>query len=462
MSYDLDDIIEHYGVKGMKWGVRKDPDRVSAKKQAKMEKKADKKWTKGMTNAKIQKAMADSDSRTKKQQEKLANLMTNSDLYKKALSGDQQAMKEFNFKWTMEYANILNKDMSKQAELKSPSGKKALEVMLARIGDEPFMAPRIVDKESEDVSMSYDLDDIIEHYGVKGMKWGVRKEYEPVDRQKPSAKLIKSSNKVLEAVRAGTYAGLAKINPRETTYAIKKLLIKHKTSDSTITSMLNQKSRETGVVTTDEDLMKVLDRDGIKKHQEAVYDNLDETDIGRLKKYTDSAAYSRTINTYLATGQPEHVKQKSDELKESISKNSLNDMVVYRSTNLKFSTDGLAKKLDSMGEEQLAKAFGDFDKNFKGKSFKENRVYSTSTSPTFAIDTWRKVNPNAAKTYNSYLVIETKNTPGLLADGRNGKGKKLVNTGSNQEAILAPNKMTYKKLAFDEERQMFAVYMEAE
>ena len=23
MSYDLDDIIEHYGVKGMKWGVRK-------------------------------------------------------------------------------------------------------------------------------------------------------------------------------------------------------------------------------------------------------------------------------------------------------------------------------------------------------------------------------------------------------------------------------------------------------
>lgn len=311
--------------------------------------------------------------------------------------------------------------------------------------------------------MSYDLDDIIEHYGVKGMKWGVRKEYEPVGRgDKVKESIKKSSANLVEAVRAGTYAGLAKINPRETTYAIKKLFIKHKTTDSTITSMLNKKSKETGVVTTDEDLMEVLDRDGIKKHKEAVYDNLDETDIGRLKKYTDSAAYSRTINTYLATGQPEHVKQKSDELKESISKNSLNDMVVYRSTNLKFSTDGLAKKLDSMGEEQLAKAFGDFDKNFKGKSFKENRVYSTSTSPTFAIDTWRKVNPNAAKTYNSYLVIETKNTPGLLADGRNGKGKKLVNTGSNQEAILAPNKMTYKKLAFDEERQMFAVYMEAE
>jgi len=33
MSYDLDDIIEHYGVKGMKWGVRKGPDRVSARKK---------------------------------------------------------------------------------------------------------------------------------------------------------------------------------------------------------------------------------------------------------------------------------------------------------------------------------------------------------------------------------------------------------------------------------------------
>ena len=311
--------------------------------------------------------------------------------------------------------------------------------------------------------MSFELDDIVEHYGVKGMKWGVRKEYEPVgrgDRVKESVK--RSSAKLVESVRAGTMAGLAKINPRETTYAIKRFMLKSKPTDAVITKMLNSKSKETGVITTDPDLLEVLDREGIKKHKETRYDNLDDKDLGRLKKYTDSAAYSRTINTYLATGQPEHVKKQSDELKETISKNKLNDMVVYRSTNLKFSTDGLAKKLDAMGEEKLGKAFNDFDKNFKGKSFKENRVYSTSTSPTFAVDTWRKVNPTAAKTYNSYLVIETKGTPGLLADGRTTKGKRIVNTGSNQEAILAPNKMTYKKLAFDEERQMFAVYMEAE
>lgn len=162
MSYDLDDIIEHYGVKGMKWGVRKDPDRVSARKQAKMEKKADKKWTKGMTKAKIHEAMTDADSRTKKQQEEAFKKLSKTDTFKEAQSGDPFAAMKLNFEWTATYASILNSDFAKQAELKSPSGKKAIEVTLAQMGDQPFMAPKIVDKE-------------IEHYGVKGMKWGVRK-----------------------------------------------------------------------------------------------------------------------------------------------------------------------------------------------------------------------------------------------------------------------------------------------
>lgn len=183
MRPDVEEVIEHFGVKGMKWGVRKDPDRVAARKQANMEKKekikkyvgettsslttrakeqkhkfqtkradkkekrADKKWSKHMTDAKMQKEMAYSNRRTRRQQRKLRRQMYKSDLYKKAQSGDRQAMQEFNNKWTMEHANVLNQHMSKQAKLKSPSGKKAVEVTVARIGDEPFMTPRIVDKE---------------------------------------------------------------------------------------------------------------------------------------------------------------------------------------------------------------------------------------------------------------------------------------------------------------------------
>jgi len=114
-----------------------------------------------------------------------------------------------------------------------------------------------------------------------------------------------------------------------------------------------------------------------------------------------------------------------------------------------------------MSEKELSDMFSGISKNFSGKSLNENRVFSTSTSPLFAIDTWRKVNPTAAKTYNTYMIINTKNCPGLLADGTTNDGKPLVNTRSNQEAILVPNKLTYKKLEYDAERGMFAVTVEA-
>lgn len=123
--------------------------------------------------------------------------------------------------------------------------------------------------------------------------------------------------------------------------------------------------------------------------------------------------------------------------------------------------NGVAKKLDTMSEAELEKTFGSISRNFSGKTAKENRVFSTSTSPLFAIDTWRAVNPTAASTYNTYMIINCKNTPGLLADGRTKSGEKLVNTRSNQEGILAPNSLTYKRLEFDKERGMFAITVEA-
>ena len=226
--------------------------------------------------------------------------------------------------------------------------------------------------------------------------------------------------------------------------------------DNALSSVALQSAKASGILGTNKKLNDAIETVGISKHKEAVY-NLNKIDVERLKSYTNAARYSRNINTYLATKSPESYKTKAEELKETLSKSKVSDTTVFRSCNLKFSFDGIAKKLDKMSEQDLAKSFDGFSKNFKGKTVTENRVFSTSTSPNFAIDTWRKVNPTAASTYNTYMIINTKNCPGVLADGKTSSGQKLVNTKSNQEGILAPTKIKYESLAWDAERKMFAI-----
>ena len=160
-------------------------------------------------------------------------------------------------------------------------------------------------------------------------------------------------------------------------------------------------------------------------------------------------------------GEPKGYANEANKLKQTLQKNAVDNQVVFRSCNMKFSTNGLAKKLSVMTDKEKEKMFSQLSKNYSGKSLKENRVFSTSTSPLFAIDTWRAVNPTAASTYNTYMIMNCKKCPGVLADGQTSSGKALVNTRSNQEAILAPNKLTYRKLEFDKERNMFAITVDA-
>ena len=292
--------------------------------------------------------------------------------------------------------------------------------------------------------------DELYHFGVLGMKWGHHKQ-----------QIESLASRVGTKIERTAYSIGAQINPREFSYKLRKITNNVNSDVKLLADLTLNHVKQNGILPNNHNALKAIESVGINTHKNAVYNNLDHQDLKNLKTYTDSARYSRSVNGYLAIGDPKAYAGEAEKLKRTLNKNSVDNQTVYRSCNMKFSMNGLAKKMDTMTDQEKEDIFSQMSKNFNGKSANENRVFSTSTSPLFAIDTWRAVNPTAASTYNTYMVMNCKKCPGLLADGKTDKGEALVNTRSNQEAILAPNKLTYRKLEFDKERGMFAITVDA-
>lgn len=218
----IDNFLAHYGVPGMKWGVRNDGT-PHTKRSAKKEAKADAKWEKSIYTVqgamKVHNAMAEHVN---------SRLGTLNDKYTSEALKNPDTMKAYE----SEYMQLMNDGYSKAVTSvhgSSPSGKK--QAVLSEDGDrivirdasvkhaefdgeEPDLlillkrdsAGRVIGMNEAQLAMSQDdLAEVfyLEHYGVPGMRWGHRKPpgsppgpaSEVTVKQKPGKKVKTSGGK---------------------------------------------------------------------------------------------------------------------------------------------------------------------------------------------------------------------------------------------------------------------------
>lgn len=139
-------------------------------------------------------------------------------------------------------------------------------------------------------------DEYLYHYGVLGMKWGHRKA-------KKESAVSKTSSRAEKAV----YSLGAKINPRELKYKIRKVTNKVNDDIKLLSDLTINHVKQTGALPNNKKALEAIESVGITSHKNATYNNLDRNDLQNLKAYTDSARYSRSVNGYLAIGDPKGI-----------------------------------------------------------------------------------------------------------------------------------------------------------
>ena len=191
-SSAVDDILAHYGVKGMKWGFRKSPE-AKAAKEAKKIAKADKKfeeisvdtWVKvnnnasNNINARIG-MINDSPSYKGKDLNKDPALMAkyNEEMRKMFETEYNRAAKDLgtNKSGTREYFAQVDEDFGLSVGVKDvehSSIKHAAPAKLTVVRNNTGHISKVmIDTMAQADAF---VGDFLEHYGVKGMKWGVRK-----------------------------------------------------------------------------------------------------------------------------------------------------------------------------------------------------------------------------------------------------------------------------------------------
>ena len=189
-SFDMDisesdDNLEHFGVLGMHWGVRKDKAKAltapktknetnSKKDAAKVLKKEDAAWEKKKN--------------LKKLTLELGNKVQEDPIFKKTMTKEAVKITKQYFNpvdqqnaWQPKFAELLNKKFINTPAAYNPSKTKVIQMYaigeLNQYGQlQVHLRNKVVDVSSLNHSAEEFSEDFLEHYGILGMKWGVRRD----------------------------------------------------------------------------------------------------------------------------------------------------------------------------------------------------------------------------------------------------------------------------------------------
>jgi hypothetical protein len=193
----VEKVLTHYGVKGMKWGLRNDKGHEGERVKAKKLPKLDKKWERAVYSMdgaiKVHNAMADyCNSRIGALNDKHPNshLDYPDRPETKAYIDDIIALESAAYSHAVTAVHGVNPSGSKRAVYIEDEKGARVELKPNEVkhadADEPVSLVLVFKKDKtgkivamntaeKKVAHSDDFDAYLAHYGIKGMKWGVRK-----------------------------------------------------------------------------------------------------------------------------------------------------------------------------------------------------------------------------------------------------------------------------------------------